>query len=246
MKYLLGIAFISASALGQSGFITDFNYQVTDIARQGLKKEQLFARMERKIIDLEKSICANRAHLWAYDLHRFWGLNTGKIFIFFSSSVWQNDKKGWMYHVAPYIVENGVEYVMEASYNDVKQPLTVFDWVENESDGKLAGDECLEITAADVDLTKYFYERFNLPEQRNNGKPGARCYIRKVPGHYWFPTSIALHDLKKDAKGRAVDFNPQGFDRDDVLEACTEAASSKLSRFFGSGKEKCKKHLKFK
>jgi hypothetical protein len=243
MNILIAILLSAASLAANPGFIPDFNYQVTDIANHGLTKEHLFQRMERKIIDLEKSICANRAHLWAYDLHRFWGLNTGKIFIFFGSSIWKYDTQGWMYHVAPYIVENGVEYVMEASYDEINTPLTVYDWIENETNGRVYGDECLEISAADEDLTVYFFQRFNLPEQRAKGKPSAKCYIRKVPGHFWFPTSIALHDLKRDARGRRVDFNPSGFDIKDVMDACTEAASSRLGRFLGAGREKCRQHL---
>jgi len=103
----------------------------------------------------------------------------------------------------------------------------------------------LESTAEDTDLTEYFYARQTLPEKRENGKQGARCYIRKVPGHYWFPASIAYHDLKKDADGKKVDFNPQSFEVEDVLEACVETASSKLGRLFGgsSARAKCKKHL---
>jgi hypothetical protein len=243
MKSLLLIGLSSTITWATPGLITDFNYQVTDIADKNLQKEILFNRLERKMLDLEKSICSNRAQLWAYDLYRFYGINTGKIFIFFTSNIWRNDKKGWMYHVAPYIVENGTEYVMEATYSDVTKPLTVEEWAENEMYNRVKGSECLEITAADTDLTEYFYERHTLPETRASGKPGAKCYIRKVPGYYWFPASIALHDLKRDEKGKKVEYDPKRFEVDDVLDACTEAASTKLGRLLGGGRAKCKKHL---
>jgi hypothetical protein len=245
MRSLIALSLFSFSAVASGPkYISDFNYELTDLADKNLSKEKLFNGMERKMIDLEKSICANRAHFWAYDFYRFYGINTGKIFIFFGSSIWRNEKKGWMYHVAPYIVENNQEYVMEASYNDLKHPLTVEEWIENETDGKVKGHECLEIFAHDTDLTEYFYERYNLPERRNSGKPGAKCYIRKVPGYYWFPASIAAHDLKKNGDGKPVEFNPTRFDKDDVMDACIEAASTKLGRFFGTGKEKCQKYLR--
>lgn len=239
------ILLCSAFSASAADYLKDFDYKLTDIATKGLKKETLFENMERGMLDLENSICANRAHLWGYDLFKQGRINTGKIFIFFGSSIWRKeDKHGYMYHVAPYIIENGNEYVMEASYGDVKKPLTVDEWIENETYNRVKGSDCLEITAEDTDLTEYFYERHTLPEKRSSGKQGARCYIRKVPGHYWFPTSIALHDLKKDEDGKKVEYNPQSFDVDDVLEACIEAASSKIGRFFGGGKAKCKKHLK--
>lgn len=244
-SFILGILLSSVPSVFAAGYIADFDYQLTDISTKGLKKETLFDQMERSMLDLENSICANRAHLWGYDLFKQGKLNTGKIFIFFGASIWnKNDKHGYMYHVAPYIVENGNEYVMEASYPDVTKPLTVDEWIENETYNRVKGSDCLEITAADTDLTAYFYERHTLPEKRANGKPGARCYIRKVPGHYWFPTSIALHDLKKNEEGKPVEYDPKAFDVEDVLEACVEAASSKVGRFFGGGKAKCKKHLK--
>ncbi len=238
--------FMSASPGFATGYLRDFNYQLTDIASRGIRKETLFSSMVREFIDLDKSICSNRAHLWAYDMYRFNGhFNTGKIFIFFGSSVWKKeDKKTYMYHVAPYIVENGTEYVMEASYPEVTKPMTVEEWIENETYNRVKGSECLEITAEDTDLTEYFYERKILPERRQNGKQGARCYIRKVPGYYWFPASIAYHDLKKDDEGKPVTHNPTNFDKEEVMEACIEAASTKVGRIFGGGKAKCKSHLK--
>lgn len=244
MKFNFLVLFISFSAMANPGYISDFDYQLTDIAQKGLKKEVLFSRMERGILNLEDAICANKAHVWGYDFSRFYGINTGKIFVFFGSSLWKEDKKGWMYHVAPYIIENGEEWVMDANYGDVIKPLNIDDWVANETYNRVRGSECEEIFAQDTDLTNYFYERFNLPENRGPGKKSARCYIRKVPGYYWFPTSIAYHDLKKDEDGDKIDYNPKGFDFDDVMSACEEAVSSKLGRFFGGNKGKCKKYFK--
>lgn len=247
MKLLICLFMVlTVSFAYASGEIADFDYHLTDLSSKGLRKEDLFAKMERSMLDLERSICANRAHLWAYDFFREHNINTGKIFIFFGSSIWTDkDKHGYMYHVAPYILENGKEFVMEAGYpSEVKRPLTVNEWIENETYDRVSARDCLEINSNDTDLTEYFYERINLPEKRSGGKTGARCYIRKVPGHYWFPTSIALHDLRKDEEGNSIDFDPKTFDKNDVLEACIEAASTKLGRLFGGGKAKCKAHLK--
>lgn len=238
------VLLMSALPALSAGFIKDFNYQVSDVATLGMSKEVLFEKMERKMLNLETSICANRAHLWAYDFLRMGNIKTGKIFIFFGSSIWTDkDKHGYMYHVAPYIVENGNEYVMEASYNDISKPMTVEEWIENETYSRVKGSDCVEITAADTDLTAFFYERKTLPEKRESGKQGARCYIRKVPGYYWFPASIAYHDLKKTLEGAKIDFDPKDFDKDDVKAACAEAASTKFGRLFGGGKDKCATHL---
>lgn len=223
-------------------YLPEFKTHLTDVATKNVKKEVMFSSMLRSI-DLEHSICANRAHLWAYDFFRHYGVMSGKIFIFFGKSIWQDDKESWMYHVAPYIIENGKEFVMEASYGDVTRPLTVSEWIENETYNRVRGDECVVLSSQDTDMTEYFYERASLPETRENGKASARCYIRKVPGFYWFPTSIALHELGRDEDGRKVEYNPTSFDVDDVFSACVEVASSKFGRLFGGGKAKCRKHL---
>ncbi len=240
------VMFFTLSFAEAAGEITDFDYHLTDLSSRGLRKEDLFAKMERSMLDLERSICANRAHLWAYDFFREYNINSGKIFIFFGSSIWTDkDKHGYMYHVAPYVLENGKEFVMEAGYPlEVKKPLTVNEWIENETYGRVSASDCLEINSSDTDLTEYFYERINLPEKRSGGRQAARCYIRKVPAYYWFPASIALHDLRKDEEGNTIDFDPKTFDKQDVLEACIEAASTKFGRLFGGGRAKCKTHLK--
>lgn len=235
MKLLIGttVLLLSFTVFG-NGFIKDFDYRLTDLASKELKKEDLFQNMQRKMLDLEHSICANRAHLWAWDFQRFYGIKTGKIFIFFGKSIWAGQPKGYMYHVAPYIVENGQEFVMEASYNDLTRPLTIKEWIENETEGRAKAEECVEIDAKDTDLTEYFYYRYTLPERRENNLPDGRCYIRKVPGHYWYPMSIAFHDLKKDADGNEIEYAPTEFEIYDVLSACAEAAGSE---------RRCRKYL---
>jgi hypothetical protein len=243
-SFFLATIVLSSSQVLASGYIPDYDYQVTDIAHKGLTKEQLFSTMDQKMMSMKNSICANRAHVWAYDFSRKYNVKSGKIFIFFGKSIWtKEDKKGWMYHVAPYIVENGQEWIMEAGYpSEVKKPLQLKEWVENETYGRISGDDCLEISDDDTDLTPYFYNRQTLPEVRN-GKPGARCYIKKVPGYYWFPMNIAQHELGRDENGKPMSYDPKNYSIDDVLNACIEASSTSVGRIFGGGKGKCKKYL---
>jgi hypothetical protein len=246
MKYKLALtlAIMSWLSLANStGYIDDFNYQLTDINDKNLKKEVLFKQLLRDNVDLKDAICANKAHVWGFQIERKYDIRTGKIFVFFGRSAWKKEKKGWMYHVAPYVVENNKEWVLEASYpNEITRPLKVTEWLENETDGRIKASQCIEISAADSDLTEYFYERYNLPEKRKLRR-GAVCYFRKVPGYYWFPASIAYHDLKKDEKGQTVSYNPNKFDKDDVLKACIEILDSKIGRLFGGNKKECKKLL---
>lgn len=62
MKSLTALSLISISAFANiPGYIPDFNYQVSDLATIGLSRQTLFEKMERKMLDLENSICANLA-----------------------------------------------------------------------------------------------------------------------------------------------------------------------------------------
>jgi hypothetical protein len=240
--WLLVLGFLVSTAFATT--IPEYNYKLTDISLKGLDRQKLFNKMQRSMINLHDSICANRAHLWAYDFKRFYGIDTGKVFIFFTRELWSKEETGYMYHVAPYIADNGQEFVMEASYDDLTRPLTVSEWIENETSGKVKGSECINLSKSDTDLTEYFYDRYNLPSRRSNGKKGARCYIKKVPGYYWFPASIAFHELGLDEEGAPVQFDPKAFDLDDVFAACKDAVSGKMGSLFSGAKQQCRQYLK--
>ena len=85
--------------------IDGYNYSVTDVKSKGLTAQRLFDSMSTSWMDLEHSVCANRAHVWSYDLHRKYGINTGTIFIFFGAKVWDGQKHSYWYHAGTYVVE---------------------------------------------------------------------------------------------------------------------------------------------
>jgi hypothetical protein len=240
---LFSLVLLFIVALARATTVPEYNFELTDVSSKGLSRQVMFNKMKRDTINLEDSICANRAHLWAYDFKRFFNVDSGKIFIFFTKELWSKKETGYMYHVAPYMADQGLEYVMEASY-DLKRPLTVAEWVENETDGKVSEKDCLYLTKDDTDLTEYFYERYNLPLKRENGKKGAKCYLKKVPGYYWFPASIAYHELKMDGDGVSTSFNPKDYEIEDVMHACKDSMSGKFGSLFSGASAKCREYLK--
>lgn len=71
---------------------------------------------------LEDSQCYNRAHPWAYDLWRTRGINSMKIFLFFTDKYIREFRHKWWFHVAPmtYVstAQGSVEYVLDRSFSE--------------------------------------------------------------------------------------------------------------------------------
>jgi len=204
--------------------IDGYNYSVTDIAKKGLTAQQLFDHTSFGWMDLEHAVCANRAQVWSYDLHRKYGINPGTIFIFFGAKVWYKQKHSYWYHAGTYVVENGKEMVIERSYSDVEKPLSIVDWMDNEMEGRVDASKCIEIKKdTDLDLTEDFYYHGFLPNYRENGKPAYDCYYRKVPGYIPYPETTAELETGKDVDGNPIDYTLNTYNRDMVYTACLDA-----------------------
>jgi hypothetical protein len=208
--------------------IPGYNYAVTDIKAKGLSAQALFNSLSRNWMDLEHSVCANRSHLWSYDLHRKYGINTGTIFVFFGKKVWKGQRHKYWYHAGTYVVEDGQELVLEGSYpKEITTPLTVVEWMDQEMEGahgKVDGSRCVEIKKdQDRDLTERFYYHAFLPSERPRGKESYHCYFRKVPGYLPYPETVAEQELGVDEDGNKVDDLITGYDRSTLLSACVDA-----------------------
>jgi hypothetical protein len=208
--------------------IPGYQYLVTDIKAKGLTAQDLFDSLSRNWMDLEHSVCANRAHIWSYDLHRKYGINTGTIFVFFGKKVWKGQRHKYWYHAGTYVVEDGQELVLEGSYpGRFKAPLTVVEWMDQEmegANGKVDASRCVEIKKdEDRDLTERFYVHAFLPSERPKGKDAYHCYYRKVPGYLAYPETVAEQELGVDEDGNKVDDWITGYDRSTLFSACVDA-----------------------
>ena len=224
--------------------IEGYNYSVTDIKSKGLSAQALFDETNYLGMDLEHSVCANRAQVWSYDLHRKYGINPGTIFIFFGAKVWEGQKHSYWYHAGTYVVENGKELVLERSYSDVTKPLTVVEWMDNEMEGRVDASKCIELKkGADADLTADFYVHAFLPNYRDNGKHAYDCYYRKVPGYIPYPETVAELELGKDEDGNPIDLGLKTYDHDIVHNACVDAYSGNNIFKRGSARNFCDHYI---
>lgn len=205
--------------------IPGYHYSVTDIKSKGLTSEKLFSTLSTSWMDLEHSICANRAQVWSYDLKRKYGINTGTVFVFFGKKVWKGRRHKYWYHAGTYVVEDGQELVLEGSYpKEVFKPLTLIEWMDNEMEGVVDASRCVEIKKdEDRDLTEQFYFHAFLPNVRKNGKPAYDCYYRKVPGYIAYPETVAELELGVDEDGNKTDYSLKGYDKPTLLNACVDA-----------------------
>src|SRR5690606_16235840 len=105
---------------------------LTDISSKRLNRNDLFEGMDRDFVRLGQTICSNRAHMWAYDFKKKLGLDTGKIFIFYTKQKSSRSLRTWWYHVAPVVNEKGKIWVMDAGFPSfIDSPMQVFDWLES-------------------------------------------------------------------------------------------------------------------
>ncbi|HXH31404.1 MAG TPA: protein-glutamine glutaminase family protein [Bacteriovoracaceae bacterium] len=228
----------SFSAFAQTITLKDYDYPVTDIASKNLSTEGLFSSMNRSFIDVGSSICSNRALMWANDFKRNYGLNTAKIFVFFTSINGRSANKSWWYHVSPMVNDRGNMVVMDAGFSDmIEGPLSIGDWLVEFT----GTSNCKEIKADETDLIEKMYRTMQFPIRTSYGSND--CYYRIAPAGNWTPESVAKQILGKDASGTPVRYERNEIDQEELFTACLESTSSSLGRFFGNGKKKCKKYI---
>lgn len=237
MKTLLFLLFTIPLTHADPITLEGENYQVSDVAQMGFSKEALFKGMDRDFIKLGGSICANRAHMWSYEFKRTYNIDSAKLFLFYTKKTGEGTVKTWWYHVTPLINENSTLYAMDAGFRGIKEPLHVQEWLHYFT----GSNNCRAIQNSDTDLIERMFKGRVYPETSEVGTYD--CYYRIVPAGYWFPSSVAMHLLGRNASGRPVHFERPEIRKEEVYAACVEAVTSSLGRVFGAGKKKCRKFV---
>jgi hypothetical protein len=146
--------------------------------------------------DLDKNpnnVCHNRAHMWAYQMHRLKNVNSGKVLIIYGKG--ENAAYGaagyrWWFHIAPYVISEGQEIVMEKMFK-LNAPTPMKDWLSHMTGGR----ECKVLDGTGSETVVYEYMRKSTSVPIAEG--GYPCYIRKMPMGYLGPQSAYNHDIKK-------------------------------------------------
>lgn len=125
--------------------------------------------------DRSRSQCFKRAHIWAYDMWSQLNISSQKIFIFYTQRFIQLEDFEWWFHVAPMVVANNNEFVLDATF--MEEPVTVTAWKN-----RFLSEN---ITCPIISNYKTYDE--------NQFK--RLCYLMKVPMHYFSPLDIQNRDL---------------------------------------------------
>jgi hypothetical protein len=234
MHIFISLVLFSFSLFAQTITLEEYRTPIPDIAERHFIKEDLFQKMNRRLVKVNDSICSNRAHVWAYDFQKH-GIASPKIFLFFTPKTSRRDGISWWYHVSPIVNEKGSFFVMDAGFpRTIKRPLTVEEWLM-EFNGK--DSRCKEIKDEDTDLVERMFSESSFPESTKHGKYD--CYYKITPAGYWTPAQVAKNVLGKDENGRPVRVVRDEFNRDEVFEACLEASTNPLGWAWGSTLRKC-------
>jgi hypothetical protein len=151
-----------------------------------------------------RSQCYNRAHVWSYELNSDYGLNTGKMWIFFSAKYIKEYKYKWWFHVAPYVdvATEREPVVLDREFSRTPQLLTTWKNVYMKNNA-----ECVKT----LDYTTYEDNTWN-----------EYCFLIKSSMYYWQPFN--LENLTKQGTTKF------GYDRNELKRAYSNAIKSRSRR----------------
>ena len=125
--------------------------------------------------DRGRSQCFKRAHMWAFDMWSQLGISSQKLFIFYTQRYIQLEEFEWWFHVAPMVVANGEEYVLDGTF--MTKPITVKEWQ----------NYFIKSEKINCPVVDNYYEF-----EKNQWK--RLCYLMKVPMYYFSPLNIEARD----------------------------------------------------
>lgn len=154
---------------------------------EGLPVAQtIFSKMKRSYQG--DSQCYNRAHVWAYEEHKRSGLNSIKLFLFFTSRYIRNYRYKWWFHVSPLVLikegESSTERVMDRAFT--RGPRTIASWLTNFI---RSGRSCPKVAL------------YNDYRQHQNEED---CYLIPVSMYFWQPRDIVSRDNNGTVKTQFI------------------------------------------
>lgn len=134
--------------------------------------------------DKSRSQCFKRAHIWSWDMWSNFGVQSQKMYIFYTRRYIQLEEFDWWFHVAPVVIADGVEYVFDRTYT--KKPVTVKEWKEIFMKGS--------VTCSYIDKMATY----------DNNQWSRLCYLMKTPMWYFRPLDMRNRDEKGIEKNNWV------------------------------------------
>lgn len=144
---------------------------------------RLFKSMRTRM--RRKSQCYNRAHVWAWELHKNYigdqRVQVGKMWLFFTKKYIRNYNYKWWFHITPYLTQGEKTLAMDRSYT--KAPVETKQWTDIFIQSR---ENCTEVNR----YTDY-----------ENFQNSTDCFLIKTSVHYWQPWHI--ENLEKKGQVRS-------------------------------------------
>lgn len=141
-----------------------------------------------------KTECFNRAHIWNRQMHKDFGVNSEKIFIFYTRKYRRAYRRWkWWFHTAPLIRVQGETIVLDREYTS--NPITELSW-EWQFSAPNREDESHRCSR--IEQMSEYYDRFNT----NN----IFCNTLIAPMYYWEPSELSKRDRQGQIKNQWVNW----------------------------------------
>jgi hypothetical protein len=140
---------------------------------RGVVAKELYDYFGSMGLPLE-SQCFHRAYLWAFEAWKHKGIDTEKVFLFFTRKYIREVRYKWWFHVAPFVSDERRDYVLDPTF--VPSPMELNAWT---AQFVTNGDKCPVI------------ERYLGHGAHHQDKS---CYVRKVSMYYYHPNVLEKAD----------------------------------------------------
>lgn len=125
------------------------------------------------------SECSNRAHVWASEEFKKYGIKSQKAFLFFTATYITRTRSKWWFHVAPALVvrENGKLETRVLDFVFNRAPLTVKQWKDQFVFSKR---DCLPL--------------INFSDYDQRADQTQDCYEKMTTMYDWMPTDFKVQE----------------------------------------------------
>lgn len=160
--------------------------------------KEIFATMKEA---KSSSQCYQRAYRWNYDMFREFGVNSERVYLFFTNRFQYRpeNKYKWWFHIAPVVTINGEKFVMDPEF--LKGPAPMQDWInyfmcdekDYEKKNPYTGRyECKKVydPCQQIDHYSVF----------DDNQYSRYCYTRVTNMYHWQPSDVKQADEEGAAR----------------------------------------------
>lgn len=161
----------SFETLPTSARYVDMNYVPTNLTSS---RDAQKLMDELKMNTKSKAECYQKAHLWVIEMLQMAKIHSEKVFLFFTEKYIREYRFHWWFHVAPFVLVNDQELVLDPSFFD--RPADMRTW----TNFFMPTHPQCKVVDSYQDYEKQSWEEY--------------CLLRKMPMYYYEPRDVETRD----------------------------------------------------